>query len=102
MRSFIGKFLVFLFEGVFKPKPMTRNPEQQTKLDQSTSDLILYHFEACPFCLKVRRKIQQLGLKIEMRDILKNSTYFDELMAGGGEDQAPCLKITEADGKVRW
>jgi glutathione S-transferase len=53
----------------------------------------LYHFEACPFCLKVRREIKRLGLSVELRDIKRSRVFHDQLMKGGGEYQVPCLKI---------
>ena len=93
---------VILAEKIFAPKGIKRNPEAQQKADEITSKYVLYHFAECPFCLKVRRQIAALGLKIEMRDILRNKEYFQELMQGGGQDQAPCLRIEESSGEFRW
>ena len=70
-------------------------------LAQSCRGLTLYHFESCPLCLKVRRYIEQRQLPIAERDIHKNPLYRDELMAGGGRKQVPCLHIT-SQGRDIW
>ena len=37
-----------------------------------------------------------------MRDTLRDASARAELLAGGGRGTVPCLRITEADGSVRW
>ncbi len=64
--------------------------------------LILYHFPYCPFCVMVRRSIEQLGLLIEERDIRRNRAYAEELYKGGGRTTVPCLHITWPDGTAHW
>ncbi len=54
---------------------------------------ILYHFESCRFCQKVRQFIAENGLEIEQRDIEIFPQYAIELMALGGKTQVPCLSI---------
>jgi len=66
------------------------------------SGLVLFHYASCPFCRRVCQHIQQQGWGIEERDILKNSRWREELMAGGGRTQVPCLKIENTDGTVDW
>lgn len=59
--------------------------------------LILYHFDACPYCEKVRSAIDRMNIKgIEYRDILKESKFREELIALNGIRQVPCLVV---DGK---
>lgn len=58
--------------------------------------LVLYHFEACPYCAKVRNAISELGIDVEMRDTRKNDDFRDELVSLTGKTQVPCLVI---DGK---
>ncbi len=59
--------------------------------------LILYHFEYCPYCVDVRHAINRLNVpNVETRDILENPTYKQELIALNGHRQVPCLLI---DGK---
>lgn len=64
--------------------------------------MALYHFEACPFCQRVRVTLQNLGLNIELRDIRENTQHLNDLMAGGGSRTVPCLRIEKEDGKFFW
>ena len=84
------------------PTPIQRDATQQEQFDQETKSLTLYQFETCPFCVKVRREIRRLNLKIELRDVRKNKADHQELLAGGGQIQVPCLRITKPDGSVQW
>ena len=60
--------------------------------------LELYHFESCPYCLKVRKFIDVNGLKNQVQyfDTLKDEEANKRLVAMNGDDQVPCLVI---DGK---
>lgn len=100
VRKGLGAILLTL-DRLTHPIPLKRDPKRQEQVDQETHLLTLYHMEACPFCIKTRREITRLGLKIESRDILRNPSSGEELVREGGLDQVPCLKITEG-GKVRW
>lgn len=82
-----------------------------SELFRSCRSLTLYHFESCPFCHKVRRYIEQHQLPIAMKDTLKNPLYREELIAGGGRKQVPCLHIAsheqdvwlyESDDIIAW
>ena len=56
--------------------------------------LILYHFEACPYCKIVRQAIQRLHVpQVEYRDILENPLYKEELIKLNEIRQVPCLVI---------
>lgn len=55
--------------------------------------LILYHFDGCYYCAKVRKAAHELGVEMEMRDIMKNAVYRDELLSIAGRTQVPCLII---------
>lgn len=57
--------------------------------------LILYHFESCPFCQKVRIFMKNNNIVLEEKDILLNSSYREELIKIGGKSQVPCLVINE-------
>ncbi len=99
IRWFVGR-LILLFEKVSSPQALIRSETEQSKIDAETSQLVVYQYEACPFCLKVRRQIKRLGLKIELRDALRNAEYKKELMDGGGMDQVPCLRIDLGPNKT--
>lgn len=58
--------------------------------------LVLYHFESCPFCVRVRRFISDNGLSVQEKDIHKDPQAHQELIRVGEKSQVPCLFI---DGK---
>ena len=64
--------------------------------------LALYHFDGCPFCARVRRAIDALGIEVELRDIHGQRRHFEELLAARGRTTVPVLRITSADGTERW
>jgi glutathione S-transferase len=72
------------------------------RVDQETASLALYQLEACPFCVKVRRAMKRLNLRIELRDIKRSEKFAAELKQNGGQDQVPCLRIPGAAGKDQW
>lgn len=65
-------------------------------------ELALYHFEACPFCGMVRDGIESLGVDVELRDIIDNPKYRDELIEARGRATVPVLRITSPKGEERW
>ncbi len=62
---------------------------------------VLYQYESCPFCYRVRRFLEHNGLQIETRDILRNPDARRALIEGGGRATVPCLRI-ERNGSERW
>ena len=60
--------------------------------------LALFKKDSCPYCQKVFRAIDRLGLggAIEMRDIVEDPAMRDELVRVGGKAQVPCLLIDGA------
>jgi len=101
IRLILGKIILTL-DALFSPVSMTRDPEAQARVDAETRSMVLYQLNACPFCVKVRRQIKRLGLKIDLKDVGTDSSAQAELMNGGKIDQVPCLKITRNDGTVEW
>ena len=53
--------------------------------------LILYDFEACPFCRKVREALSHLGLEVEVRPTARGSLRREELRRLGGKVMVPYL-----------
>lgn len=100
IRWFLGKIILFV-DAVFSPTAPVRSIEEQKKMNSLVSNIELYEFEACPFCVKVRRFLRGAGVEMVRRDA-KQEPYKSELVAGGGKYQVPCLKITESDGSVKW
>lgn len=96
--------VVLLVDRLTRPTPMVRDAEKQARVDAECASLSLYQFVGCPFCVKVRRQIRRLGLKIELRDAQADPVRREELRVGGGEIQVPCLKIDDPSlpNGVRW
>jgi glutaredoxin len=101
IRWLLGR-VILLGELLFSPSFPQRSAEAQAALDRQTHDLALYQFQACPFCVKVRFAMKRLGLNIETRDARRVPIYREQLLNGGGQIKAPCLRIHETDGQVRW
>ena len=68
----------------------------------SEDKLALYFMASCPFCQRVMKVIDRLGLEIEMRDVLADSARRDELMVARGRPTVPVLWIESPDGDQRW
>ena len=101
LRVILGPFLL-LGDRLTRPKGIVRPEAEQQAIDARTRNLALYHFPTCPFCLKTRRTIQRLSLKIELRDAKHSAAHRDALIAGGGKPQVPCLQVTDAQGQQTW
>lgn len=101
IRLILGK-LILLFNWLFTPSGIKRDPALQASVDQQTAGLKLYQYEACPFCVKVRRAMKRSSLTIETGDVKRSEAAKAELLAGGGQLKVPCLRINSDDGQVRW
>lgn len=101
VRWLLGQIIIF-FDWVTRPRPVQRSPEAQAEIDLATQKMALYQFQMCPFCVKTRRAIHRLGLKIETRDARNDPRWNQELIEQGGKYQVPCLKISDENGSVEW
>lgn len=63
--------------------------------------LALYYTPTCPFCVRVLRVIDELGIDVELRDIWQNERYRAELVEARGRATVPVLRCTSAE-KDRW
>lgn len=99
IRKAIGPIILFC-DAITRPKPMRRSEEEQKSANARAAHLTLYQFHACPFCIKVRRALHRLNIKVELRDA-KSEAVADELIKGGGKRKVPCLRIRE-NGSDRW
>ncbi len=100
LREGSGRVLI-LIDWLFKPSVVKRNDEEPAKVDQETKILKLYQFYACPFCVKTRRAIKRLNLKVETRDAQTAGKFRKELEISGGKIKVPCLKL-EGAGEATW
>lgn len=101
LRIILGPFML-LRESIGRPSGITRLPAAQETVDRECRDLILYQYQTCPFCIKVRREIGRLSLNIETRDAQQQGRNRDDLLSGGGRTKVPCLKITDQAGSSQW
>jgi glutaredoxin len=70
-------------------------------VNQAVGNLSVYEYEACPFCIKVRRFMKASGISLPLRDA-KKDPHKNELLQGGGKLQVPCLRVEKEDGSVQW
>ena len=101
IRLILGR-LILLYNWLFTPKGIERTPQLQESIDQQTAFLQLYQYEACPFCVKVRRAIKRQSLNIANRDVKRSNTARAELLAGGGNLKVPCLRIQDGERGYQW
>jgi glutathione S-transferase len=64
--------------------------------------LALYQFPSCPYCQRVRDALKRLNRDVEMRDIMAEPKYRDELVRATGRGTVPVLRIEDTPGQVRW
>ena len=55
------------------------------------SDIVLYEQKGCPFCVKVRRKLDELGLEYESRMVSMAHSQRDEVLEISGQTGVPVL-----------
>ena len=101
IRWFVGRLILFL-NLMTLPRPILREKIDQDKVDIQTKSLTIYQFEACPFCVKVRRFKRKNSLKIELKDAKNNENFKSELVNEGGKHKVPCLRIEKMSSKVEW
>ncbi|PKF61399.1 NrdH-redoxin [Psychromonas sp. psych-6C06] len=99
IRWVLGR-IILLLNFIFSPKKLKREASAQAAIDAQTSSLQLYQYQACPFCVKVRRDIRRHGLNIKTVDA-KLEENKQQLKSLGGKVQVPCLRIEEAE-QVTW
>lgn len=78
------------------------NEETQAKIDDRTSNLSLYEFKTCPFCIKVRIHARRLGMRLRRLDAQYEGQARTDLESKGGNIQVPCLRINHEDGSETW
>ncbi|TNF94296.1 MAG: glutaredoxin [Gammaproteobacteria bacterium] len=96
----ITRPIILTAEKLFNTTPIERSEEEQAAIDEQTRSMAMYEFQACPYCVKTRRALKRLNLKIECRDALNNQEYKQELTTKGGKFQVPCLRINDKDQDI--
>ena len=101
LRLVLGPVLL-LKERLTQPQGLQRDAAAQAAVDLQCQSLVLYQFNTCPFCIKVRQEMRALALPIDKRDAQHNAANRDELVQGSGASKVPCLKITDSNGQTQW
>ena len=94
--------LIRLVDFLTSPSPMQRPQQQQQTIEEKCRNMTLYHFPACPFCVRVRRNMKRLNLPIRQIDPRKDPQWMQKLEQEGGKQQVPCLQIVDDNGKSTW
>ena len=101
IRWLLGR-LILTIDFLTRPKSLVREENAQDRIDTLTENLSIYQFEACPFCVKVRRQLRKNSLNIELRDAKNNAEHKEELTREGGKYKVPCLRIETGTGDIKW
>ncbi len=56
-------------------------------------DLVLYKFDACPYCFRVQNWLEGREVPLSFRDVRQDPEAQDELLTRTGRTQVPCLFI---------
>ena len=100
IRSVLG-FVLIVLDKLTSPRAIKISDEQQKSILDQSKNLELFEFNACPFCIKVRRFMKRNNIILPLRDAKKDSPFRKELLENGGKVQVPCLKI-QKDNQVQW
>ena len=64
--------------------------------------LALYYYERCPYCVRVLDELRLHDREVELRHVLREPAYRQELFAVRGRGTVPVLRIECPEGEVRW
>ena len=99
IRYLLGRIILWN-EKRTAPIPLSRATNLQEALDKITSEWVLYEFNACPYCVKVRQEIRRLNMNIMRVDAKRDAEQKKTLIEIGGRYQVPCLTYPTQDGVV--
>lgn len=77
------------------PPPPAEQKNESTNRNQDIPELILYGRSSCPYCLRVDRVIEELGVEdnITRRNTGFGTEWREDLRKRTGRTQVPCLFI---------
>ena len=101
IRWILGKIIISL-DLITRSKPVKRDIATQEEINAISKQFSLYQFNACPFCVKVRRYLHHKALNIELRDAKNNLEHKQTLIEEGGRHKVPCLRIEQKNSQVTW
>lgn len=94
--------LIRLVDFLTSPTPIERPANEQKSIEEKCKNMSLYHYPACPFCVRVRRNMKRLNLPIRQIDPRKDPQWMQTLEQEGGKVQVPCLQIVDNNGNSAW
>jgi glutaredoxin len=100
IRIVLGFVLVTL-DKLFSPRPLKITEDQKQSILNNSKSLELFEFNACPFCIKVRRFMKKNNINIDLKDAKNDLEQRNELLNNGGKIQVPCLKISKNES-TQW
>jgi glutaredoxin len=100
IREGLGRLIV-LGDYLSRPAVVERSEQAQADVNAKISQMSIYQFYACPFCIKTRRAIRRLNLPMEYRDAQSEGQHREDLEQLGGKIKVPCLRIQTAQ-EERW
>ncbi len=62
----------------------------------------LYRTSWCGFCARVERRIADLGIEVELRDIDTDADARRDLQEATGRETVPCLRVDDSTGASSW
>ena len=62
----------------------------------------LYRTSWCGFCARVERRIADLGIEVELRDIDTDVDARHDLQEATGRETVPCLRVDDSTGAASW
>jgi glutaredoxin len=100
IRVIVG-FILIVLDKLTSPWPLKITDDERSSIQKKSQGLELFEFNACPFCIKVRRFMKKNNINVPLRDAKNDEHFRQELLNGGGRVKVPCLKISNA-GDVKW
>lgn len=80
--------------GLFGDKVVRQGGDgHNTRADGQAVHLALYKYDACPFCQRVFRAIDRLGVHVEYRDVQTDYAHRQGLREQTGRTTVPCLVV---------
>lgn len=98
IRPMLGVLILFYERNFPLRNVIIRSAQDRELLKKEIDKLALYEFQTCPFCVKVRRELQRLGVPIRRLDAQFNMSARNELKTLGHKIQVPCLRIETSNG----
>jgi glutathione S-transferase len=69
---------------------------------EGVEGLSIYGYPQCPYCQRVLRTVDALGLEIELCNTLSSADHRGELYQATGLTTVPVLRIDAGQGQVDW